>query len=314
MAGLLFPFSEGGISMRCHSTFIPLSLCALFVLAACDEGTAPSEPAGISLTVGEIPGVPSPNTGVAEAEFFEVCKYYVGASGPDVAVNVVVDSHETGNDQDFDITLGDGECEDVWLHGGTGLDLVTVTETVPAGYSGSFVKTVVGPANTPASGSGNSASGYVDGYNGVLVEFYNELQPILVGRMTGGGSFFADNVRFTHGFELHCDPAVLPNNLEINWRGSSNAFHLTTLTSGVCTDDPAIDPLPRTAPFDTYMGTGVGTLNGVPGALISFTFTDAGEGGSADLADISIVPPGGGSPIVAVNTLHSGNQQAHPDD
>ena len=58
----------------------------------------------------------------------------------------------------------------------------------------------------------------------------------------------------------------------------------------------------------------VGTLNGVPGATITFTFTDAGEGGSADLADISIVPPGGGPPIVASSTLRSGNQQAHPDN
>jgi hypothetical protein len=39
------------------------------------------------------------------------------------------------------------------------------------------VKTVVGPANTPASGAGNSASGYVDGFNGVLVVFTNEAVP-----------------------------------------------------------------------------------------------------------------------------------------
>ncbi|PYQ67730.1 MAG: hypothetical protein DMF54_03455, partial [Acidobacteria bacterium] len=80
----------------------------------------------------------------------------------------------------------------------------------------------------------------------------------LPGRMTGGGSVFTKaNGRVTHGFELHCDPEVGPNNLEINW-GPGNHFHLEDLTSAVCTDDPNIAPPPPPAGFDTYNGTGTG--------------------------------------------------------
>jgi hypothetical protein len=163
--------------MRLKNALLPLALCSLVGLAACDEGATPPEPAGISLTLGEIPASPSPTFRTAEVEWFEVCKEYVGTTGPAVTVNVVVDSHETGNDQNFSIMLADGECQDVWLHGGTSLDQVTVTETVPAGYAGSFVKTGLGPANTSTSGAGNTAGGFVDGFNGVLVEFYNEEVP-----------------------------------------------------------------------------------------------------------------------------------------
>lgn len=157
--------------------------CAVALIAgACEQpATSPGSDAGtgtISQTLGERPAVPQVGTErQADAELFEVCKDYVGGVGPDVVVNVHVDSHEGGADfADFDITLGDGECVDVWVHGGTGLDVVTVTETVPSGFTGSFVKTVVG-TNTAASGPGNSASGNVDGSSGVLVEFTNTLIP-----------------------------------------------------------------------------------------------------------------------------------------
>ncbi len=161
--------------MRYRLAVPSVSVCALLVLIACDQGTTPPEAPGIFLSQGEQPGPAeqSPLTGVVEAEYFEVCKQYVGTPGPDVTVNVDVVSHEAGNDQNFNITLGDGECEDVWLHGGPGQDVVTATETVPAGYTASFDKTVVGPLNAPGSGPGNSAMGVVNGANGVLVVFTN---------------------------------------------------------------------------------------------------------------------------------------------
>jgi hypothetical protein len=130
--------------------------------------------------------------------------------------------------------------------------------------------------------------------------------------MTGGGSVFtSEGQRVTHGFELHCDEEVGPNRLEVNWGG--NHFHLEDLTSAVCTDDPSIEPPPPAAPFDTYVGVGTGRCNGVPGATITFTFTDAGEPGTADTATIEITgcPDGGG--ITVSDNLKKGNHQAHKD-
>jgi hypothetical protein len=130
----------------------------------------------------------------------------------------------------------------------------------------------------------------------------------LHGRMTGGGSVFTrDNIRVTHGFELHCTPGDGPNNLEINWDGGNN-FHLTTLTSALCPNDPAIAPQPPNADFDTFIGTGVGTCNG-GAAAIEFTLTDAGEPGTKDTASYRIT--GSCTLTVGPAFLNKGNQQAH---
>ena len=127
------------------------------------------------------------------------------------------------------------------------------------------------------------------------------------GRMTGGGSIFtADGARVTHGFELHCD-LRLPNNLEINW--GKNRFHLTRLDSAACTDDPGLSEGQPGAGFDTFVGSGVGRLNGVDGVTIEFRLTDAGEpGGGVDLAEFSI----SGGALAATGVLEKGNHQAHP--
>jgi hypothetical protein len=136
------------------------------------------------------------------------------------------------------------------------------------------------------------------------------IAPCTGGRMTGGGSVFTTGkTRVTHGFELHCDVAVQPNNLEVNWDG--NSFHLETLTSAVCSDDPAIQPQqPKTA-FDTYTGAGTGRLNGVAGATATWVFTDAGEPGKKDRAQI-VIKNSLGAVVLTVNDfLDKGNQQAH---
>lgn len=131
------------------------------------------------------------------------------------------------------------------------------------------------------------------------------------GRMTGGGSVYTRaGVRVTHGFELHCDATVTPNNLQINW-DKGNKFHLETLTSALCTDDPAIAPTPPNAGFDTYKGTGTGKFNGVPGYTAEWTFTDAGEPGKKDLATIVIKDPANAVVLSVSGLLKVGNQQAH---
>ncbi|MBC7730040.1 MAG: hypothetical protein H7242_21025, partial [Microbacteriaceae bacterium] len=134
-----------------------------------------------------------------------------------------------------------------------------------------------------------------------------------MGRMTGGGSIFTEvGTRVTHGFELHCDIDIVPNNLEVNW--DRNNFHLDALTSVFCYDDPALNPLPRPAPFDTLVGVGTGTLNGKAGYTVRFTFTDNGEPGHTDFAQIEILDPQGKRVLFVADNLHNGNQQAHPEN
>lgn len=131
--------------------------------------------------------------------------------------------------------------------------------------------------------------------------------------MTGGGSIF-DTIeveytgRTTHGMVLHCDTRN-PNKLEINWEG--NRFHMTSLDSAMCPDTAGISPNPPDAQFDTFIGMGTGRLNGDPGATISFIFTDAGEPGTGDTAEIYINDPYG-NPVLSISgPLTFGNHQAH---
>jgi hypothetical protein len=147
----------------------------------------------------------------------------------------------------------------------------------------------------------------------------SQVPPGDCGRMTGGGSVFTiDGVRVTRGFEIHCDLRN-PNNIEVNWPG--NRFHMTELTSAVCTDSPAVGQAPpKSAPFDTFTGTGSGKLNNRSGARIEFVFADAGEPGTSDTASIKVfdsddnmvlyVP---GDPNVP-GYLDRGNLQTHKDN
>ena len=131
-----------------------------------------------------------------------------------------------------------------------------------------------------------------------------------LGRMTGGGSVFtSDGTRVTHGFELHCNIKNTPNNLEVNW-GPGNDFHLDTLTAAVCFNDPSISADPPAAGFNTLIGSGTGSYNGVTGAAAQFTFTDAGEPGTKDFAKI-VVKVGTTTVLSVSGNLDHGNQQAH---
>lgn len=132
--------------------------------------------------------------------------------------------------------------------------------------------------------------------------------PVAVGRMTGGGSISKSDVR--HGFELHCDATDAPNRLEINW-DKGNKFHLESLTSATCVDDPSIAPNPPAAGFDTYHGKGIGRYNGVSGYTATWTFTDAGEPGVNDYATLTIVDPANNPVLTVSGLLKNGNHQAH---
>jgi hypothetical protein len=112
--------------------------------------------------------------------------------------------------------------------------------------------------------------------------------------------------------ELHCDATKVPNNLQINW-GKGNRFHLDALTTAGCSDDPAIGEAPPAAGFDTLTGAGTGSYNGVAGATITFTFTDAGEPGKNDNASFVIKDAGGNTVLTVNGKLANGNQQAHKE-
>jgi hypothetical protein len=138
------------------------------------------------------------------------------------------------------------------------------------------------------------------------------------GRMTGGGGQIrVDGVRITRGFTIHCD-ITLSNNIEINWSGG-NKWHLDKpITKAMCIDDPAFDPVPPAAPFDTFIGEAVGSLNGTDGSVLHFTFVDDGEPGTSDRASIEIWAPGDDpstdTPVLSVSgLLDHGNFQAHFD-
>lgn len=137
--------------------------------------------------------------------------------------------------------------------------------------------------------------------------------PSLPGRMTGGGSV-VDSVagRVTHGFELHCDVADIPNRLQVNW-GKGNKFHLTSLSKALCTNDPALDEEQPVAGYDTYKGTGTGRYNGVDGATATWKFTDDGEPGTGDHMVLEIKDVNNVVVLTVSGFLDRGNHQAHTE-
>ena len=128
------------------------------------------------------------------------------------------------------------------------------------------------------------------------------------GWMSGGGRINTAAGAVTHGFRLECTATNGPNNLQVNW-GSGQSFHLESVTSAACSDNPKLDPGNPTAGFDTLKGTGTGRCNNGGTATATYTLTDNGEPGSRDQLTISI----SGDCNLAQSTgyLERGNHQAH---
>jgi hypothetical protein len=137
--------------------------------------------------------------------------------------------------------------------------------------------------------------------------------------MTGGGSIFDRyeyGGRVTHGFVLHCTPRN-SDNLQIVDHAINTSFHLQTLTSATCEDNPAIEPNPPDATFDTFMGVGTGRCK-QPGGIdfpctATWTFTDGGEvGGCVRDTALIVVRDENGAEVFSVSgDVDCGNHQAH---
>ncbi len=286
------------------------------LLLACSATDSAAPVPGLVRSTASVGG--TPGNGAADKNEVEVCK--VGSTATiDVAVN-----GGAAQPQDF----AAGEC----LVVNTSVvsptpDAVALTETVlPANtvldsivvFQGlapnrqtplTLTKTVVTGSNTATALNGLEL--------GALVIFYNRFvpppPPSVDGRMTGGGKqTLVNGVSITRGFTIHCD-IILSNNLEINWPG--NKWHIDKpLTSARCFDDPNVAPAPPQAPFDTFVGEGLGELNGVAGSLVKFTFIDAGEPGTSDMAGIQIFDANNNLVLdVPLSLLGNGNIQAHYD-
>ena len=137
--------------------------------------------------------------------------------------------------------------------------------------------------------------------------------PVTVGSstgfMTGGGQMSAFSA--SHGFNLGCDVGSNHNNLEVNWAGG-NKFHLESISSVTCFLDPALpNPAPPAANFNTLVLTGTGKYNNQPGASVNLIFTDAGEPGVNDLAEMVVTFNGSTVLNIPLAKIATGNQQAH---
>ena len=132
------------------------------------------------------------------------------------------------------------------------------------------------------------------------------------GFMTGGGNIAIGKGKnaqlYTWGFEIRCDGSQ--GNFQYNDHAQKVKFHLESITSVTCSDDPAIDPNPPKASFDTLTMIGTGRWNGVSGATIEVTLTDAGQPGRSDTIDLEISVAG--NPVSSISgNLDGGNHQAH---
>ena len=139
-------------------------------------------------------------------------------------------------------------------------------------------------------------------------------QPVREGRMTGHGQVFDyqgfDKVQWEFRNSV-CQANRFPD-LKVEFGGNRFILERYTGDGLVCLDTAADEGNPR-AGFDTIRGQGTGTLNGVSGASATFRFTDAGEPGTSDTADIRILDASG-TPVLVVSNVaieDGGNHQAH---
>lgn len=244
----------------------------------------------------------------------------------DIPAHLIVIKHVINDD------LGVASASDFTMN----INDVTATggNSFPGAESPGTNKTLtsVGNYNVTESGPGGYDASFSDDCTGTIA--LGETKTCTItnndqqGRMTGGGSVFtknsdgdtilglaSNNVRITHGFEIHCRIPGKKDNIEINWNdktGKAHKFHLDVLTSAVCTKAGNPAPPKDTANgFNTFTGVGTGSYDGVAGATLNFVFTDFGEPGRKDTAQYLVKV--GSNVVLDVDPkfLDQGNHQAH---
>lgn len=108
--------------------------------------------------------------------------------------------------------------------------------------------------------------------------------------MFGGGTEFTSGSQVNFGLDLHCDPSIHPNYLQVTW-GKNNTFVLTSMTSASCSGSP----------FNTQTGAGTGTFNGQAGAQASWTFVDNGDPGVNNDAGQIVIKDASGAAVLSVS-------------
>lgn len=183
-------------------------------------------------------------------------------------------------------------------------------------FSGSAFAPVASTAVVTALAVGTWGDGEPGGQSAAMtVDIPSGCGELSLGRFTGGGSQIqVGGARITRGLTVHCD-LLLSNNLEVNWKGHS--FHMAEhISTAQCSDDPNIIEAPPEAPLDTMIGVGTGRYDNVDGFTIEFTFVDAGEPGTLDMAALRVFETANPTNVVLLvprQYLSGGNLQAHFD-
>lgn len=173
-----------------------LAACTIlaFVFAACDSGTSPTQVEGPD-TAAELARGPDGRIG---GEEFEVCKYgSAGTFSIDTSTEDFQDEPTIFVTDPF--TLEAGECVVVAAESGTGATIIVSEISAESGFQFDSVVVTVGKGNDPNDPDGVGStdtqkstdptvsefiggSASVEGFTGVLAEYYNSAEPT-----NGGG-------------------------------------------------------------------------------------------------------------------------------
>lgn len=262
------------------------------------------------------------------------CTFPDGPEVSEVAVQVV----------DLDLAPGNVAFITVAIEDVAPLASLSGATTVPAGSTGAYQFTVTDPGpdafalalGSPECGAGvlvagslvvTSAGGSFEcafpsaGTTTVAVQVESAgltsdpatlaitvepVAPVAAG-MSGHGQMDFAGDRAAHGFGLHCDAGAAGQRLQVSWGG--HRFSLELVATLACSDDSEVEP-GGGVPIDTLSIDGQGRLDGVPGASVTATFTDAGEPGSEDRVALEIRDADGAVVLSVSGPLLRGNHQA----
>lgn len=268
--------------------------------STCDNGTAASESHVVGLKIGDTQ--------------VELPTDVIGPDPIDLSplATLAFNEGETHNDTVSDTGAGSNPRV-VVTHGTTArtaLHLVVLPGAAPGPADGIDLAVARTSATCDATTTTTTTGGGGGGGGGSAA-----------GWMTGGGQVTGTNggvplltTSVTHSLVLPCDAHQAhprPHlNLVWSFAGTQHHFQLSGLNDDQACSTTGSGPGHPDAGFDTLSGSGVGTCDGTEGVPVRYTFTDSGEPGTADQAEIHV--DGGSCKLdVAKGPVSNGNQQAH---